>query len=540
MDYCRRAVQYFQTVIIGNEAQSLALFLAMLTAYAEDALEYASVAVLGELASGKTRLVKNILGQHRIRGMSLKDSSGLIPSKHVVHRTSASPTALIYSSELKDFDSPARIIEAGEYQKLVQTPTMIEYLKAQSGDDGTFVYEFTDVTSKSTQTIVQKKRVVVFTYAQVEIDGELASRYIRFAMEENRDITRCCKNLTHGFPSVTYKGYTYTLKSDDELRQELVDQVEFIASSKPIEATNPFYEALTDLEDCSRPSSKRTAQLIESLFKSSARLNFTEREFIGKDDEKTTIKMSAQDLVNVLSLTEIIQAMVLEIDNVDLGILRFLGMRGKAADSSMIINFLPTTGLPELKLVEFERRMKALKNSNYIRTFSDKDDKGKLWYTLNEFKHIHPLTVDWKKAVMVDSSSVVNPITGDRYENLLEFGKVFDEVVRRGLEVNIRADPDHIPTLEEKVESTVKRLITSGARYKQGDENKIMKDCMYETGDHSLNAFEPFKRSIDDLIRREIIEIDPMTLTYMIPDPSFKMNRRTSKRSRMTNVTDLS
>lgn len=536
MDFCRKAVLYFQTRMVGNQAQALALLLAMLTAYAGTASDYACVAVLGELASGKTRLVKLILGQQKTRHTDPRDPPGLIPQSHIKHFTSASPTAMIYSEDLSDPESTVRIIEAAEYQKLQQV--IIEYFKAQSGDDGTFVYEFTDPTIRKTRKITQRKRVVVFTYAQVELDLELASRYIRFAVEENDKITRAVTHLEHQFPSVEYKGIRYDLKPNLELEQELQDQIEFIASSKPMRVENPFYEALRDLEDCSRPSAKRTARLIEDLFKSSARFNFTEREFVGSDKEYTTIRMSAQDLVNVLSLTDIIQAMILEIDNVDLGILRFLGMRGKAADRQMITNFLTESGLPELKLKEFERRMKNLEDSNYIKKFPDKENKSELWYKLNEFKHVHPLIVHWADALKVDDSEVVNPVTGIRYENIAEFGKEYDEIIRRGLEVNIAVDPKHIPTFEEKLESMVKRLITTGGRYKQGDENRLMKDCMFEAGDNSLGAFETFSKSIERLIRLGVIEVDTKTLIYKIPDPSVKtyQKRETGDRSWLTYV----
>lgn len=537
MDYCRKAVMYFQTRMVGNQSQALALFLAMMTAYARSASEYACVAVLGELASGKTRLVKMILGQYKTKFTDSKDPPGLIPQTHIKHFTSASPTAMIYSESLNDPDSPVLIIEAAEYQKL--SDVIIEYLKAQSGDDGTFVYEFTDITIKKTKTIDQRKRVCVFTYAQIELDLELASRYIRFAVEENNEITQAVTNLEHGYPTVQYKGLLYDLKPDIKLEQELQDQVAFIASSKPMSVVNPFYKALRDLEDCSRPSAKRTARSIENLFKSSARFNFTEREFVGKDDGYTVIKMSAQDLVNVLSLTDIIQAMILEIDNVDLGILRFLGMRGKAADQQMITNFLTESGLPELKVKEFDRRIKNLKDSNYIRDFPDRDNKQKYWYTLNEFKHVHPLTIHWDDALAVDDSPVINPVTGIRYANIVEFGVWYDEIIRRGLEANVAVDPNHVPTFEEKLESTVKRLITTGNRYRKGDESRLMKDCMFDAGDNSLNAFETFSKAIDDLINRKVIEVDPATMTYKIPDPSFQTNRKsvmTSGRSWLTYV----
>lgn len=536
MDYCRKAVLYLRTRMVGNEAQGLALLLAMLTAYAKSAAEYASVAVLGELSSGKTRLVKNIVGQFVTRYSDKSDSLGVIPQKHIFHFTSASPTAMIYSDELKQLDSPIRIIEAAEYQKL--SPVIIEYLKAQSGDDGTFVYEFTDVTTRSTQKITQKKRVVVFTFAQVDMDLELASRLIRFAVEENEEINKCVTMLRHGYPEVKYKGLMYDLKPNHELEQEIREQIEFIAGSNPISVENPFYVALRDLEDCSRPSAKRTAQLVEDLFKSSARFNFTEREFI-KSGEETVIKMSVQDLVNVLCLTDIVQSMVLEIDNVDLGMLRYLGMRNnKSADQTMITNFLAKSGLPELKVQEFERRIKALINSNYVISWPDKDTK-KLWYKLNEDKHIHPLTVHWDDAVAVDDSPVMNPITGERFGNILEFGKVYDETIRKGLEANVAVRPDYVPTFEEKLERLVKRLITSGKQYKMGDEARIRADAMSELGVMDLGAFEQFQNAINDMIRREIIAVDRTTLTYYIPDPSLNRKMDKTGRARLTYIPDL-
>lgn len=528
MDYCQSIVTYSRSRLIGNEAQCLALTLSMLSAYAPTPKEYASVGVLGELASGKTRLIKTVLGEYRENDDEVVEFRGILPADHIYHITSASSKAPIYSDDLRDSRSPIRIIEAAEYQKL--GPDIIEYLKSQSGDDGRFVYEFTNMATHGTERITQKKRVIVFSYAQMSMDMELASRLIRFSVEENKHINQCVNRMTHGAATATYKGYNYTLAGNPELEEDLRDQVEMLSGKKPIEVVNPFFDALTDLEDSSRASSKRTSALIEALFKSSARINFSER----KKTANGEVIMSAQDLVNVLSLTDIVQSMVLEIDNIDLAIIRFLGMRdNRSADQTYIINHLRKSGLAELKLKEFTRRAEELENGNYLVKWWDAEGK-KWWWKLNEDKYIHPLTVTWKAAFAVDPSPVINPITGEYFVNIIEFGKQFDAQIRRGLELNMYVDPDKEITFEENVLRSVQRLLTGSRRYKEDDLVKLRTDCMSALGQTSLCDHERFTDAIKQMMDDRIIDVDPQTKTLVLLDPSVSagMATRSGKRKK--------
>jgi hypothetical protein len=518
-DYCKRVVAYGRTRMIGNESQVLALTLATLTAYAPSPREFVSVGVLGELGSGKTRLVKIVLGEYSDHPDDVVEIVGIIPRDNIFHITSASPKALVYSKELRASDSNVKIIEAAEYQKLTQTPEIIEYLKSQSGDDGKFVYEYVDVATRGTQRITQKKRVVVFTYAQSSMDAELESRLIRFSAEENSQINQAVNAMNHGAPYREYRGFRYTLKGDPALEDDIRERVVLLAASKGgINVINPFFDGLTELEDNSRASSKRVSSLIEALFKSSSRLNFKDRKRTPNGD----VLMSAQDIVNVLSLSDIVQSIVLGIDTIDLAIIRYLGMRNnRSADHTYIINHLRKAGLAELKMKEFIARAEVLENGNYLIKWWDSEGK-KHWWKLNSEKYIHPLTVDWQKIYEIDGSKVENPISGEVFRNIVEFGKKFDEYIRMGLELNTAVDPDVIPTFEETVKRSVQNLISGGKRYKNGDTTALRRDCMIDLGQTSITDHDKFAQAVDRLVADGVLAVDEKSGYYVIPDPSIK------------------
>lgn len=515
-DVCVKVVRYCRANIIGNEKQGLALFLCMMTAFSPDVKEFTPVVILGELSSGKTHLVKIILGD------GIKDTkskyTGLFPHSCLKHVTSTSPKATIYDRDLRENDR-IKIIVLAEYQKL--DPATLEWLKSQSGDDAAFAYEYTDMTVKDVGRIEQPKRVFVMTFAQLLMDGELKSRMVSYSVEENKRINKCVNMMNHGKPYAEYRGIKYTLEGDEETAQEIRDIVGMVAAEDGgLDVVNPFWAALEDLEDCSRASSKRISRMIEAMFRASARVNWENR--VIDDDEK--IVMSRQDIVNAMSFADILQSMVLEIDVIDLAIVRYLSQARGAHDATDIIARIDESGLAELKGSELSKRMEKLENDNYVGKIYDPDKKRNKWYR-NRRKHVHPLTVYWDKLAEVDDGPVVDPITGMEFDNVLEYGEWFDKTYTVGLD----DDESTLPEGEEpdgmymRTWVAVETLLSSGQPYCSAEALK--RDCRSKLGMTGLDSFtegNTVDQVVQDMLDKNIIELDKSGKRFVMLDPSVR------------------
>lgn len=512
-DVCCKVVRHCRANMIGNEAQGLALFLSMLTMYAPDCEEYTSVVIHGELSSGKTRVVKIIMGDG-IPADKCSKYGGLFPHRNLKHITSSSPKATIYAKDLRE-GGDVKCLVLAEYQKL-QDDTK-EWLKAQSGDDGAFAYETTDVANKDVYRIEQPKRVFVMTYAQVEMDGELKSRMISFSVEENKLVNREVCSIKHGKPYAEYRDRTYTLKGDHETEKEIREIVEQVASEEGgLAVVNPFWAALEDFEDCSRASSKRVSGMIEALFRSSARVNWQNREITDGGE----VMMSAQDIVNVLSFADIVQSMILEVDVIDLAIIRFLSIDRRPREAQEIIARIDDAGLAELKGKELIQRMDKLENDNYVLKFWDPETKRNKWYR-NRRKHVHPLTVYWDRILELDDCAVMDPITGHTFDDIVKYGKWFEETCTAGLDDDEEdANPDDI---RAQVWSTVEKLLSSGRQYCSTRELK--NDCRAQHGMTDLAQFNLVDPIVQDMIDQNVIEYNKRNKCYVLLDRSVRKSR---------------
>ena len=526
-DVCEKVVRIGRANTIGNEPQILALFLSAATSLSDNPEDYTPTGIVGELASGKTRLVKIVIGESVMKGSKKKPKhKGLFPNEIIYRVTSGSKKFTIYSPELRE-QNDIRIIEASEYQKL--TSEQIEYFKAQSGDDQDFVYEFVDMAKQSTVRIEQPKRWFVFTYAQVEMDGELKSRMIVFSVENNRLINRAVNSMNHGRKYAQYKGRTYTLEGDPETEEEVRLIIEGVLDEcRNIKIINPFIGAFDDLEDCARASSKRTSKMIESLFQSSARVNYLNRY----RDKNNNILMAAQDIVNVLAFADILQSMILEIDDVDLAIIRYLSRMKLAMTATDIINAVGESGLAELKGQELLRRIRKLEDDNYVISTTGEDKRMK-WY-INHRKYIHPITVYWDYIYKVDNRPVVEPITGDKFNNILEYGKWFDSTYRSGI-----AHHDNLSLLteedskESKLRLEIERILASGATYNTPAE--IVAEVRRRTGATTLAAFgtdNTVQKVIDAMIEDCSIDYNKQAKRWVNVDPTVRVAIYHAKRDK--------
>jgi hypothetical protein len=431
MDVCEKIVRYGRTKIIGNEEQFLATVLSCVSCFSPDDRQFISTILVGESAGGKTHVQLTAFD--------------LIDPKCVKVLSGGSEKAPIYSEELRDKNTQIKIIRLSELQKL--PPSILEYMKGLSGDDGEFTYEYTESAKGRTKTIKQQKRPYSVTYAQVDIDKELKTRVFIIPVAENVDINRCVAALKFGAPEVEYRGRKYgeATDEDDVLKRELMD---IIASLElmPMEVSIKFPFALIDMVNHSRPESKRHAQMISSLIASSCRLNFSERKIEGGK-----LVASAQDVVNVMSMFNLLQSTVMGIDMIDSIMYKYIAKTPRCT-SSNIIGHLTNLGFGELTRTEMKRRLDKLHDENYIETENTVDG---IKYFTNSSKQILSLKVDWKNIYEHDNSSVTDPLTSVVYDDICDYGKMICEV-HRIVEPDGNIDVIDDPTGELSREETLR------------------------------------------------------------------------------------
>lgn len=402
-DVCKLIVDYGRTQIVGNEEQFLATVLALSSGFSPDPCEYISTLLAGETSSGKTHVQRTAVS--------------LFPEETVYHLTASSSKAGIYSDHLKD--PRVRIIVFSELQKL--DGWWLEIMKSMSGDDNEFRYEVTD--KRTTIELRLPKRAFTVTYAQGKIDEELKSRLFIIPVEVNLQINRLAYLSKLKAHDLEYNGQTY-IHSDEQYvsrtRSALMGAIAMLANEDAQrEAHLPFPQAFEGMVDYSRPECKRHGELIYNLMAQSCRLNVLAREV----DSAGRLVVSAQDVVNVLSLTNLLRATVMELDLIDVHVYNFL--RQNPMSREVDINAeLVRCGMQNLTRKEMQRRLEKMLDYYYIvKQTVDHEDH----YSVNPRRQPLNIHIDWATIHDHDSGPVVSPLTGDRFNDIIEFGAWFEQ-----------------------------------------------------------------------------------------------------------------
>lgn len=398
-DVCSDIVEYGRRHVIGNEQQFLATVLSFVSAYAPHPSEFIANFIVGELSGGKTHLQRTAIK--------------LFPPESIYQITSTSDKAPIYSDALRN-DKRIKIINFAEYQKLPKP--VLEFLKSLSGDDDIFTYEYTKAATGDTERIYHDKKSYTVTYAQVDIDPELESRVFVIPIMENYKINRCVGLIKLGAKSVVYNNIEYIFEEDDQLNCKLMDAFSVLMEIDA-EVTIPFPLALVDLVNHAKAVSKRHSNLIASLIKGSARLNWLNRE---KDDGK--IIAGAQDVANVLCMFDVLRATMMAIDIVDMTIYKTLCHEPDQTEE-LLVEHLQSVGLAELTKTELGRRLGKLYDQNYI--IKSPTSTGNV-YSSNKLKQTLKLEVDWDEIYKHDKSQIKHVINAMEFKDIRDFGKYIE------------------------------------------------------------------------------------------------------------------
>lgn len=533
-DFVVLLVRYSRSAIIGNEPQFTIQVLAGLTCYAADDSEKVSFIIMGESGGGKTHLNKCFVGEPVKDGVERK-IRGLLPHEHVKHMTTGSPKAMIYSDELRDASSPVRFINFAELQKLEQDH--IEFMKGLSGDDNAFVYEVVDMSTGGTKVITQPKRNYALTFAQVNIlDKELQTRLLQIPIEENRLINQCVVDIKFGAKVVDYRGREYDFNRDTDLEDHLRKRIEALGADDPVNCIIPFPRALRGLVNEERPESKRHAQMIASLLKSSARVNYMQRDMTDDGD----VVVGAQDIVNVLVAYDILQSTMTGIDIVDLAIYNYLAGVGMLDDKSNpmpktpseIVRRVAELGLTEMTQGELERRLKRLINENFVIRV-ERDKANDYRYTVNRYKQMMTPTVDWNAVYEHDSSTVIDPLTETVYDDIRAYGSDLDRrKSSKALMIALEVDGDPKATRHRMA---VARALSSDLRF--NDLHDLQRHCLASMGQCDMTDFALVKDVVNSMVADGIIEIDDKYSVIRLRDPSlYTMQQKEKGQSTFDNI----
>jgi len=405
-DLSTKVIEYSRGSVVGNESQVLTIFLSALTGYASSPSEYVSTMAIGESSGGKTHVTRVAFS--------------LLPPEHIVQFTSGSEKATIYSKALRDEN--VKVLWLAELQKL--SPTTVEFLKSLSGDDNDFIYEVTDPVGGRTRRFKLSKKPYTVSYAKGLIDKELQTRLLLVPIEENVEINKAVVRSKFGETDIEYKGNRYVYDTSD-LRDEIMDAVRALGDYQ-IEVSIPYSNALMPMVNCYRTESKRHAQTIASLLKSSARLNLFER----KIDDDGRVIASAQDVVSLITMFPVIQATVQNCDLIDTFIYNYL-LAHPSSSEIEIIRAVEDEGLTELRLDELRNRLERLKTENYI--YLEPSATGVL-ASANFEKRIITPSINWSEVYECDKSEVIDPLTGKVYKDIRSYGEYITE--RYGLKVD--------------------------------------------------------------------------------------------------------
>lgn len=529
-DFCVQLIEYSRSRIIGNESQYLIQVLAGMTCFADDDGELVSFVLTGESGGGKTHVNKALVGEAKPDDADddwNPKLPGLFPPSIVKHITAGSAKALTYSDDLSAKDSLIKFIACSELQKLEESH--VEYFKSMSGDDAAFIYEVVDMTNGGgTKKITQPKRNYSVTFAQVNIlDKELQTRLLQIPIEENRHINQCVVDLKFGADSVEYRGREYDFGSDCAIELHLQKRILSLSADDPIACKIPFPIALRGLVNIERPESKRHAQMIASLLKSSARLNYMDR----KENKNGAVIVAAQDIVNVLSSYDILQSTMTGIDIIDLAIYNYLagvGVDGEVDKSaysrkpSQIARKVADLGLTELTQTELERRLKRLINENFvIRT--ERDKSGDFIYTVNGYKQMLTPTVEWSEVAKYDTSPVIDPLTKHVYDSIIEYGADLDRrKSSRALSRILEVEGD--PKLTAR-RMDIAKALSGDMRFT--DTQELMQFCTDKNGGNAtLTGLDDTMVAISSMIDDGIIEVDKKNNFIRLVDTSLMKERK--------------
>ena len=404
---CVDLVKYVRSNTIRNEQQFLLLCLAYSSGLAADTNHYVSSVCIGTSSSGKSHLKDKV--------------DDVFAKLRIMDASTGSEKALIYDDEWDEAD----IISMGELQQPPEE--MIEFLKRAHGGDEEVVIRSTRGNPSEgfeTETIRKKAKAYHFTYAQFDADFEFWNRLLKIPVHESESKNRAVGKMVAGHDGIqlgdTDNQYGYDFGDGLERLQDRILEVKQHAPKRtvmPIELGADFdpWEVLEPIFNHSRSESNRVYSMLFNLIRSSAILNYRDRDIATIDDDEYVV-VGAQDVANLIACLSVLRSTTHEIDRKKRAIVEAIRAKSGPDDAiegvEPIREFCKESDAPEVKKDELENILEDLQQNFLIDIQRDAGEGGKNVYRAFKWDQLGRPRVD---AYAEHFEDCVDPITGEDF-----------------------------------------------------------------------------------------------------------------------------
>lgn len=408
-------VKYSRSCIAKNEAQSLLCTYGYLTGLMESPQHYVSGVLIGTSSSGKTHLQDKI--------------EKLFPADWMYEMTTGSDQVIAYDDEW----DKALIASLDELNK--PSEKVIEMLKSLHGDDEEFSRKVTtDWREGEVKELVRASKPYWFLYAQFSPDFELWNRLLKIPVHESKAKNEAVIRLQADHHQIEFSDsdYVYDFEFSDGLKA-LRDHIRNIPQNSWVKlpAGEPEYDGFDvagvcrPIFDAQRSESNRVSAMVFNVIRSSALLNYKDREtkqiHVPNEGIKNAIIAEPQDVANVLSCRDVLMASTHELDRKKKAICTALDAKGGTQNKATIpdiIEYLRQGNAPIVNRTQVENNLKQLRENYLVERHEGTSESGKNEYEFLGWKQLGIIDID--DEFRQHFEGCVNPITG---EDFIEFVK---------------------------------------------------------------------------------------------------------------------
>lgn len=356
-------VDYTRSETVENEQQFMLTTLSYVSGFMDSPKHFVSYVLIGTAGSGKSHL-KNTIEE-------------LLPDEYLYQATTGSEKSLIYDDSWED----AYFAALDELQK--PSDEIIEILKSlHGGEDEEFRYKVTgggEGADRDVDEIVRSAIPYGFLYAQYEPDFELWDRLLKIPVHESKPKNEGVARMQwdHSMISFGDSDVSYGYEFEDG-RKAIKDHMRHIPKDSRVKIPageeeygwNAFAHA-KPIFDISRSETNRVSSQVANLVRSSALLNYEDRDtrmIDSGDGARKVIIADPQDVANILACRDILLATTHQLDRKRKAICLAIQQAGgtqQAASINDIQDYLKKTDASFVKRGQVEAMLSDLED-NYL------------------------------------------------------------------------------------------------------------------------------------------------------------------------------
>lgn len=332
-------VEYSRSKQVLNEEQTLTTTMIYAGGWLPDWHDYNAGVITGGSAGGKSHMKQEVI-----------DDFFAYLDDALYNPTGVSPKAIIDDDRWDD----AKVGALNELQKI--PPEMLEFLKSAHGDDGGFDYRrnVSDGDAESGYSAMQIERdpkPVVFMLADENdftVGQELRTRMIEIKVDENEEKNRGVHRMKWGHERIELPSYPneYVWSADElwhAVRTHIRDMADFAETIDDVliptgegrfegddwdagDVTEPMF-------NFARSDSARASDMMASLVRASALLNYHARETVEQGDD-TCLVVEPHDVANMIACRRVLLATTHGLTEKKFAVLNAIRERGGKASAT--------------------------------------------------------------------------------------------------------------------------------------------------------------------------------------------------------------